>query len=85
MDSSRTEGKRGAELQTQAGGRGRAGARAHAGVWAASMANAFLVSRHRGRRGARRSEAVQLEADEEDKGSLAARLSGCSPTTRPKK
>jgi hypothetical protein len=47
----------GAELQTRAGGRGHAGARADAGVWAARRANAFLASRHGG---ARRSAAVQL-------------------------
>ncbi len=53
----RTEGERGTKLQTRVGGRGRAGARAHAGVWAARRANAFLASRHGS---TRRSEAVQL-------------------------
>ncbi len=56
-DALRTEGERGAELQTRAEGRGRAGAWAHAGMWAARMANAFLASRHVG---TQRGEAVQL-------------------------
>ena len=55
-DASRTEGERGAELQTRAGGRGRSGVRGYAGVWAARRANAFL----RAVTGAHGGAAVQL-------------------------